>query len=361
MTDTIQYIDRSTYIILYRMFGDAGYAMLPDRIDGKPVTELADHAFSDQPSAMYPAWQIKTAYFHDGLWLPEEKVSAEAGAFRSSEERAAECKKAGKAAEDHAPALAGRVLASVTLPDSLTGIGNYAFYGCDKLREISFPDGLARIGSGLFNTCPSIRRLVFRSSADEDIPHTPYILQEVLRTISHEVEAVVLDQEGKEEYSLIFPEYYEEPKENTPGRIIETIWHGTGYQYRQCFLNRKLEFVKYDRILPAAHAQEAPETVVRLALDRLKSGVGLTEESQKAYTSCLKDFFPLLMDLISSDRETDLMIWLRVLDRAGFYTSQLVDTMIDSVTKSGRADAAVWLMDLRRRKFAPARRSKYEF
>lgn len=363
MKDIIQYIDRSTYVILYRLYCDSPAAILPEEICGKPVAELADHAFSDQPSLLYQTWEIKTAFFRDGLWLAQGGPGEGRSAVRP-------------------PELCGRSLKSVRLPDSLKGVGNYAFYGCDRLEEISFPEGLCRIGSGLFNSCPSIRRLIFRQGTAAPLsdapappetcaassgqnapggPMTPPLLQEVLMTISHEVEAVVLGPSGREQYRLLFPEYYEEPRENTPGRIIQTIWHGTGYQYRQCFLDRRLEFSGYDRLLPAARAQESPLTVVKIALYRLKSQAGLTEESRELYTDCLRRLSPQALDFMMTDRETDLTVWLRLLEDTGFYTSDLIDMMIDFFTKAGQGDASAYLMDLRRRKFAPVRRQKYEF
>ena len=88
---------------------------------------------------------------------------------------------------------------------------------------------------------------------------TPRIMKEVLDALSNEVEAVVM-QDEKELYRLRFPEYYEEGKENTPARIIEIIYHGTGHQYRNCFLSRVMQFDRYDDVFPLAAAQEDPKT-----------------------------------------------------------------------------------------------------
>lgn len=330
--DRIQYIDKSAYIVLYRMFTDSSVADVPGEIDGRPVTELADHAFSEESSVMYPAWQVKTAVRKEGSFVPEDTPSG------------------------NTTPLCGRALREVILPDSLTAIGNYAFYGCDDLTAVTFPAKMSRIGSGLFNICPSLRRLYFKTSEN-----TPPVLQEVLRTISHEAEAVILNEDGTEKYRLVFPEFYEEPRENTPARIIQIIWHGTGYQYRQCFLERKIEFEKYDQILPLAEAQEAPETTVRLCLDRLKYPVHLTEKHRDSYVACLQRMGAPLWDFIKNDKDTDLVEWLKVLETAGYYTSSSVDVMIDAAAAVHRADAAAFLMDLKHRRFPQERTGKYEF
>ncbi|MCI8440648.1 MAG: leucine-rich repeat protein [Oscillospiraceae bacterium] len=48
------------------------------------------------------------------------------------------------------------VLASITLPDSLVSIGEYAFYGCKSLTSITLPDSLTSIGTEAFYGCSSL-------------------------------------------------------------------------------------------------------------------------------------------------------------------------------------------------------------
>ena len=43
------------------------------------------------------------------------------------------------------------------------------------------------------------------------------------------------EQEGRKAV-LVFPEHYEEAVENTPARILFTQHHGSGNNYRQCFI-----------------------------------------------------------------------------------------------------------------------------
>ena len=44
-------------------------------------------------------------------------------------------------------------LTDITLPDSLTYIGDYAFMGCTSLSTIAFPDSVTSIGEGAFYNC----------------------------------------------------------------------------------------------------------------------------------------------------------------------------------------------------------------
>ena len=367
--DIIDYIDKSTYVILLRVYTESDTIQIPEQIDGKPVRELADHAFADEPSVLYAESEKRRAVRSGDCWTFQ---SAGAGASAASTHFSGERTERPDASVNAAvpnserrstlpPALCGRRLRAVILPDALAAIGNYAFYGCDNLKTVSFPASIRRIGSGLFNSCPALSVLVFRQAVSAAPPATPALLQEVLRTVNHEVEVRLQDPSGQDAVRLLFPEYYEEPKENTPARIIEIIWHGTGYQYRQCFLQRKLQYSQYDSLLPASDAQEMPQTLVRLCLDRLITPAELSRVHLESYVSCLRKRPDALWTFLLADQETDLTDWLRVLERSGYFTEERLDQMIDQASSAGRADASVYLMDLRRRMFRPSSGSKYDF
>ena len=264
--DIIDYIDKSTYVILLRVYTESDTIQIPEQIDGKPVRELADHAFADEPSVLYAESEKRRAVRsgHFGTFQ-STGAGASAASTHSSSERTERPDASVNAVVQNnqlvgdvcrpvtgrpdasvnaavqnserlstlPPSLCGRRLRAVILPDALAAIGNYAFYGCDNLKTVSFPASIRRIGSGLFNSCPALSVLVFRQAVSAAPPATPALLQEVLRTVNHEVEVRLQDPSGQDAVRLLFPDYYEEPKENTPARIIEIIWHGTGYQYRQ--------------------------------------------------------------------------------------------------------------------------------
>ena len=367
--DIIDYIDKSTYVILLRVYTESDTIQIPEQIDGKPVRELADHAFADEPSVLYAESEKRRAVRSGDCWTFQSAgAGASAASTHFSGERTERPDASVNAAVQNSerlstlpPALCGRRLKAVALPDALAAIGNYAFYGCDNLKTVSFPASIRRIGSGLFNSCPALSVLVFRQAVSAAPPATPALLQEVLRTVNHEVEVRLQDPSGQDAVRLLFPEYYEEPKENTPARIIEIIWHGTGYQYRQCFLQRKLQYSQYDSLLPAADAQEMPQTLVRLCLDRLITPAELSRVHLESYVSCLRKRPDALWTFLLADQETDLTDWLRVLERSGYFTEERLDQMIDQASSAGRADASVYLMDLRRRMFRPSSGSKYDF
>ena len=340
-----EYIDRNEYVILYRMHGSGAIAEVPAFIGGKPVRELADHIFAAEPSVRYGKTEI--------LWDPPGTGPHTSGADsqRGGTEHGA--------GQQEQAALCGEQIEIIRIPEGVEAIGNYAFYGCRSLRGIHFPSTLRRIGSGMFNVCGNLSKLYFSLPPDAGEDATPAIMKEVLDAVSGETEAVVL-KEGREQWSLLFPEYYEEGKENTPARIIEIIYHGTGHQYRNCFLNRRIQFDRYDAVFPLAQAQESAQTDIRLIRNRLRSGPVPSEEYRERYIDYLRSESDLLLDTILDSRERDPVSELEVLDRSDFFTSTIIDEYIGKASGKGRPDAVSFLMNVKRERFRPARRDKYE-
>ena len=55
-------------------------------------------------------------------------------------------------------------LTSIVIPDSVTSIGEYAFWGCSELTSIVIPDGVTSIGDGAFCHCSELTSIVIPDS-----------------------------------------------------------------------------------------------------------------------------------------------------------------------------------------------------
>ena len=398
--DYAAYTETNNSVTLYRLYGTGPVVDIPARINGKTVEILADHLFAGEMSAQCSPEQLSVACLRGNDWIGLEREECRESVSDSKEEKKPYLlqgspeekkpqivKKTEFLKNIEKDALCADKVSVIHIPEGVRQIGNYAFYGLYQLQEISFPSTMQKIGWGMFNSCRMVNRLTFSLMSERgnmgsgyglkagaayahsegetvltDQKLTPPILKEIVDSLSNEID-VIIEKEGKELYRLRFPAYYEEGKENTPARIIEIIYHGTGHQYRNCFLNRVLQFDRYDEIFPLAAAQEAPSTDVHLILNRLRSGPLVKEEPLRRYLDYLRLENSTMMDVILSDREFDPVCTLRMLDEREYFTSKVLDVSIQTASAKGMSAVVSCLMEIRSRRFAgiPGGRKKTRF
>lgn len=308
----IQYAKIKTGICILRCYGYEQTLVLPDKIEGCPVTALAPYACSSSdPGDRWKNYEILETVLHE-----EEKLPGEARM------------------------LCGEELTEVYLPRHLKKIGAYAFYFCRKLRTLHVQGELEEIEGGAFMWCKGLNRLTFRN-----VPWENKVVYNVLSEFTQELEAELYFTNGTT-LTLTFPEYYEESVENTPARIIDTHWHGSGYKYRQCFPERKLDLTGYDKLFPYAVANELPDTCVQLALNRLSYPLSLSEEAAVQYREFLAGHGKELVKRAVQQEDPDL---LALMEEQGLLSEELAAFATQYAAERGAAEVGSFLMDYRRR------------
>ena len=56
--------------------------------------------------------------------------------------------------------LNGVLVTELVIPEDVTTVGNYTFYGCSSLTSVIIPDGVTSIGSYAFNTCSNLTSVI---------------------------------------------------------------------------------------------------------------------------------------------------------------------------------------------------------
>lgn len=108
--------------------GASNDIVVPAKINGKPVTKIADNAFQSFSSLT-------------SIHIPST------------------VKTIGHRAFDNCDGLT-----SITIPDSVTTIGDSAFSGCDALTSITIPDSVTKIGSWAFGACTALSTVYYGGS-----------------------------------------------------------------------------------------------------------------------------------------------------------------------------------------------------
>ena len=244
--------------------------------------------------------------------------------------------------------LCGKQLTEVYLPSGLRLIGDYAFYFCRNLKVIHFHGNIEEVGGGAFMWCRAVEQITFH-----EVTPAENGVSKVLGELTQELETEIFYTDGMR-VRLTFPEYYEEAVENTPARIIDTHWHGSGYKYRQCFPETKLNLRLYDELFPYAVANEFGDTCMNLALNRLRTPVQLSEKAREQYLDYLGGQMQHLLERTIKEQDLET---LELLCEQKLLSEENMSQAAKLAAGQGAAELGSYLLEEKRKRFRPVKKT----
>ena len=118
------------------------------------VTSIGENAFDGCSSLTSVIWNAKNCADFDSYEDPFGDISSQIRSFTFGD------------SVKHIPAnlcYDMTNLTSLTIPNSVTNIGDFAFCGCSKLKSINIPENVTSIGSYAFNACSSLTSITIPS------------------------------------------------------------------------------------------------------------------------------------------------------------------------------------------------------
>lgn len=308
----IDYQIENNEIEIIRCYGNDPKIVLPEQIDGLPVTKAAPYAFSDH----------------------KEKEQEGVRSFETDQ---------GSIFAAESGLLAGPAIEEVIFPSTLKEIGNYIFYGCKNLRSLEFSNTLLQIGSGAFTGCSALGALkVHMTDGDRSC------IREILEDLWQRIDVTVCYEKEKKCAVLVFPEHYEEAVENTPARILFTQHHGSGNNYRQCFYNKEMDYRKYDSLFSVAAAWDKIEVLADIAFGRLSCPYQLAENDRQVYRKLIQERF---QETIKYLIEQELFYNIRIISAEGLWSREMLEYALELASKQGKMEILSYLMNEKQKSF----------
>ena len=128
---------------------------------------------------------------------------------------------------------------------------------------------------------------------------------------------------------LVFPGHYEEAVENTPARILYTQHHGSGNNYRQCFLAKELDYRKYDELFSIAAIMEKQNVLLDLCFGRLLFPVELAKQAETEYKEYIRLHLEEAASYLIENEQTER---LQFLSEEKLWTSGGLEAAISLLT-----------------------------
>lgn len=335
----IYYKTENNHAIITRCIGDSPRLVLPDTIEGLPVTELGEDCFA----VTLPELAEKVA--HEGaepLYLKEappipraagnktlKRLSLPKGLVKLGDRALARCSELPRVELPQTLTHIGshcfhycgglehmevpenvtelpdyvfaecRRLTRISLPRGLRSIGRCCFYNCTHLQSLDLPDALEFIGDRILMNCFELKKLAFRIGVNGGA-----LLEEIDRVMRVSV------RYPEETVEVVLTEYALEYEAIIQAQQFRTHVTGTGGLYRGCFSDRDVDFSLYDTYFYHAKLNDPPELLCEMAYDRLRYPRQLRPAREEEYWAFLLSHIPDLAAFLLREDDLDKLEFL---------------------------------------------------
>ena len=198
-----------------------------------------------------------------------------------------------------------KYLKRVVLPQTVTKIERMAFYNCTGLESLEIGATLKEFGGDAFMNCHNLHELIVHCGALEASG-----ARFVLRQISSDLTVRFMGKACEESAVILFPDYYESYDEVTPAHLFGRNIEGEGFRARQFFKDGVFEYTRYDGIFEKACAEEKEHTLCAMAINRLRYPIGLTETAKMQYEAYVHTHMDAICKDAVSNRDMELLEFL---------------------------------------------------
>lgn len=347
---------------ILRVSGSEPVLVLPDIVEGCPVTEIGAYCFAENcrlPETYFETVLCKNEEKPSADWETAEEISRpENSAEMSSRESSAEMCKRENSAEMSRPeklaltAIAGSYLEEIVLPETLEKIGNLAFYNCTSLKKISMGKKMEQVGSDAFMNCRKFGQIFLQCGVGEKSG-----IRQILSQISSDMEVTFCGKTGVEAV-VFYPEYYESYDEIAPAHLFGRNIEGEGFRARQCFKEGVPDLMQYDTIFPKACAEENDKTLRKLVVTRLRYPVGMNERAKDLYEGYFSKHYREIAEELTQEKNLED---IRYFCEKKLLLQDGLECAIQNAATMEWAEGTAVLLHMKQEYFAKAVEERYTF
>ena len=139
-------------------------------------------------------------------------------------------------------------------------------------------------------------------------------------------------------------------------RIVETHFHGTGYQYRQSILRGEIDYRKYDDIFQVAAVQEDLDIVWEILAGRMLMPYGVSDFAWMQYEGYVKQNQCEMMNYL---KEEDQMPFINLMAEKNYFSKEGIEAAIDWASRKQKTELLSILMNEQHKRF-PKKKKTFE-